>query len=222
MSTSPIKSQAMKLREKGYVYAQISKELGVPKSTVYSWVAHIQLSENQTHMLRSYQLAKRRDTITRLAEIRKARTFEQEVELRIQARNIVDDQTLTLNNKKVICAVMFWCEGGKDISSGVKFINSDPLMISSFLKLLRECFTIEESKLRALIHLHEYHDASKQLSYWSGITGIPVTQFHKPFLKPNTGKNIHLGYPGCVSVRYGDVRLGKLLKMIYSEFGKTI
>lgn len=116
---------------------------------------------------------------------------------------------------------MFWCEGEKDVRSGIRFINSDPVMIQTFLSLLRTSFPIKEEKFRALVHLHGYHDPVEQQRFWSEVTGIPLERFHKPYLKPNTGRNTRPGYPGCISIRYQDSSLGKALKMIYSEFGKS-
>jgi hypothetical protein len=72
------------------------------------------------------------------------------------------------------------------------------------------------------VHLHDYHNADHQQLYWSGVTNIPLNQFHKPYLKPHTAKNKRPGYPGCLSLRYLDSRLGNLLKMIYIEFSKSI
>jgi hypothetical protein len=120
-----------------------------------------------------------------------------------------------------MCSLLFWAEGQKDVRAGVTFINSDPNMIQTFLKLFRHSFEVDESKFHALVHLHEYHDTKVQLEYWSKLTGIPLKQFWKPYLKPHTGKNKRIDYPGCISIRYLDSQFGKLLKMIYIEFSKS-
>ena len=117
---------------------------------------------------------------------------------------------------------MYWCEGGKDVRAGLQFINSDPILIATFLKYFREAFNLDEAKFRALIHLHDYHDPRKQLAYWSEITQIPEAQYHKPYIKPHSGVQKRPNYPGCVSVRYLDSTLGKTMQMIYSELGQKI
>lgn len=61
--------------------------------------------------------------------------------------------------QKLLCAVLFWAEGSKN--GTIKFTNSDPKMISVFLKLFRATFEIDEKKLRAIVHIHEYHNDSE-------------------------------------------------------------
>lgn len=158
------------------------------------------------------------DKIDNLATVNKRKREERDKLIGEQAKEVVDNLVLDTNHQKLICSVMFWCEGGKDIAAGIRFINSDPKMVNTFLTLLRSSFDIDEAKFRALIHLHEYHNPDKQLQYWSNITNIPANQFYKSFKKGNTGSNKKEGYPGCVSIRYLDKSLGKLLKMIYTEF----
>jgi len=59
---------------------------------------------------------------------------------------------------KLLCSFLFWTEGGKSTDSYVFFINSDQKMVATFLKLLRGSFKVDEKKLRAMVHIHEYHD----------------------------------------------------------------
>lgn len=152
------------------------------------------------------------------ARVRKAQT--RDALLLEQANAIVAHSNLDNNQGRIICAVMFWCEGEKSTSSGLRFMNSDPTMMRLFITLLRKGFTIDESKFRALLQLHDYHEELRQIQFWSEITDIPPVQFHKSYIKPHTSKNTREGYPGCMSLRYGDANLAKLLKMIYSNLGK--
>lgn len=213
-----IKQKAINLRRNGSLYSEISDELGVSKSTAYSWTRSIPLTKRGKKLLDSKKQKSQIDKIDNLAVINKRRRIKRDELIEEQAKEIVEGLTVNSSYRKLICSVMFWCEGGKDIAAGIQFINSDPKMVSTFLKLLRQSFDIDESKFRALLHLHEYHDPAKQLQYWSNITNIPTSQFHKPYQKPNTGLNKKENYPGCVSIRYLDRSLGKLLQMIYTTY----
>lgn len=203
------------------MFAEIARELEIAKSTAYSWTHGLHLSQGEKNRSEARLRVAQQAKVTHLAALNKQRHKERDDLLGESARKIVEHAPLSLDHKKLLCSVLFWCEGGKDVRGGIQFINSDPAMIQKFLSLLREGFPIQENKFRALIHLHEYHNQEKQLRFWSKVTEIPISQFHKPYLKPNTGKNTRIGYPGCVSIRYLDSALGKLLKMIYSEFGKS-
>jgi len=83
------------------------------------------------------------------------------------------------------------------------------------LKSLRLGFALDESRFRGLIHLHSYHDPKKQLAFWSDVTGIPKSQFQKPYLKPNTGVRKRKNYQGCLSLRYGEAKIARKLDAIY-------
>ncbi len=94
----------------------------------------------------------------------------------------------------------------------------DPSLIALFLDLLRKGFKINESKLRILMHLHNYHDEVIQKEFWSIVTNIPFAQFHQSYWKPNTGKRKHAHYPGCIALSYYDAKIAKELKAIYNAF----
>lgn len=68
------------------------------------------------------------------------------------------------------------------------------------------------------MHLHEYHIEKKQKNFWEKVTEIPAKQFHRSYLKPNTGKRKRLNYPGCVTVTYYNARVAKELATIYNAF----
>lgn len=202
------------------MYSEIAKKLDVSKSTAYSWTSKAPLSKYQINLLQNKLKKLRAEQIRKFVVIHKQKRAEKDLLINNSAATIVKNVNFSKNTKRLLCATLFWCEGGKDVNSGIRFINSDPLLVSKFIDLFRESFDIDETKFRALLHLHEYHDKSKQLLYWSGITKIPTKQFYNPYLKPNTGKNFRVNYPGCISLRYLDSSFAKLLRAIYLEFGK--
>ncbi len=211
---------ATNLRKKGFLYSEISKELEVAKSTVYSWLKDMQLSELEVRSIKENLHRAQLKKVKHLKIVNKKIMDSNSKSLREKAKNIVKDAKLSRSHEALLCATLFWCEGGKNIGSGIQFINSDPYMIEVFMKLMRRSFDIDEAKLRALIHLHDYHDINKQTVFWSEVSGIPLNQFYQPYIKPHTGKNKRDGYPGCVSIRYHDAAFGKLLQMIYNEFSQ--
>jgi hypothetical protein len=214
-----LKNQAIILRKKGYFYSEIAAKLGVSKSSAHLWTSSIALTDARQKLIESKLHAAKRNNATRLALTNRQRRDAQDEVIRAEARQIVHNLSLDSVHRKLLCAVLLWCEGGKT-TSDVRFINSDPAMVKTFLDLFRASFSLDESKFRALLHVHEYHDQHARLLYWSEVTNIPLSQFHRPYVKPHTGKNTHNGYPGCISIRYHDSTLGKMLKMIYTEFGK--
>ncbi len=196
--------------------------LKVAKSTVYGWTHHVEFMQVQQAALRERLRISRVPNYVRMTEAKQRLRSVEDTAINAEAGRTVQDAQLTDNGWKLILAVLFWCEGQKDTGEGIKFINSDPQMVRLFLHILRTQFPLQESKFRALLHLHDYHDEQEQLKFWSDVTRIPISQFHRSYRKPHTGKNTRDGYPGCISIRYSDVRLAKTLKMIYSTVGTSV
>ena len=118
---------------------------------------------------------------------------------------------------KLCCALLWWCEGNKN-SSFVRFTSSDNTLIENFISLLRNSFVVDESKFRVLVHIHSYHNDDAQKKYWSKITGIPLSQFHKSYQKTNTGIRSKENYQGCIALTYYDARIAKELEALYNVF----
>lgn len=214
------KKRAIQLRRKGQLYSEIATKLNISPSTAKLWTQDLILNEAEDLRLTKRQHLLKLRRVQEL-NIRRKRLREDDLtKQRAYARTIVKSVKHSQEYRQLLCSVLYWCEGTKDTSSGIKFTNSDPALIRSFLSLLRTSFTIEEDKFRILMHLHTYHNEAQQRQFWSRVTNVPPQQFHKSYIKPNTGTRRKLDYPGTISLRYLDSGLGKLLKMIYSEYGR--
>jgi len=206
--------KAKRLRSRGYSLKEISRELDVSKSTVSRWLCNYPLSKQALKRLKKRGLEARvKSAKTKFKKRRKRRE-----RLLQSSKKFLESVRLTKDHQKIICALLYWCEGGKDTSSGIKFTNSDPLLVKTFLKLFRSAFNIEESKLHVLLHLHSYHDRKKQKEYWSQITGIPIGQFYKIYQKSHTGKRTKEDYPGCAVISYFDAEIMREIRSLYEAF----
>lgn len=206
--------RAIELREQGYSVNEIVERLSVAKGSVSVWVRNVALTpEARTRLLTKIKLGQ---MVSAERKHERMRTLlEDYFETALQEIRNEDFYTL---HKKVLCALLYWCEGVKNHYNGVAFINSDPRMIQLFLRLFRESFDVDERKIKPRIHLHEYHDPQKQLHFWSEVTGIPEAQFSKHYLKPNTGKRIRKDYPGCLTLKYGSNDMARRLLSIAKAF----
>jgi hypothetical protein len=117
-------------------------------------------------------------------------------------------------------SLLYWCEGSKN-DRRVVFMNSDPLLVKAYLKLLRAAFSINEEKIRAVLHLHEYHNIKKAIKYWSKITKIKTNNFFI-YHKNNSGKRKKTNYYGCLSIRYGDSKILDEILLIIRRFSEII
>ena len=213
------KSYAIELRKKGYSLFEIANKLNIAKSTSSLWLRNIELNtkaRNRIEERRSLARSKAGQTVKNRVKHRRNR-------LDVISKELISKLNITNNSQlcKLLCSFLYWGEGNKT-GYRVGFINSDPIMIGAFIKLFRRSFILNESKFRALVHLHEYHDETEIKKYWSKITNIPLSQFTKSYLKPHTGKIIRQGYKGTLRITYADTRIVDELKAVYNELAKSL
>lgn len=211
-----IKERAITLRRRGYSLKEISELLKIAKSTASVWLANIALSTNAQKRLAQKQILGQYKTV--LLKRRQKNLLRKANEAK--AYEVIKNIPFSKEYIKLCCALMWWCEGNKN-SSFLRLTSSDVTLIRNFLSLLRKGFMLDESKFRALVHLHAYHNDYKQKRFWSQVTEIPLGQFHKSFQKNNSGKRTKENYPGCIAVTYYDARIAKELEALYNVFTKS-
>ena len=115
---------------------------------------------------------------------------------------------------KIAGVMLYWGEGSQWAGEKiVDFANSNPEMISLFLKFLREICGTNENKLRAYLYCYANQEPKVILKYWSKITEIPKSQFTKPYVrrdyrKSKEGKMRN----GLIHIRYNDKKLLDLIR----------
>lgn len=198
-------------RLEGISAEELSKRYSIPRGTVYYWVRSIILPEKAKQKLRSNSDLGRQAGRRTIQQNR-----EQDIkDIKAGAATVLKSLSFDVSNLKYFCALLFWAEGAK-MQSSLRFTNSDPLMIQTFLLLLRNSFSIDESKFRVTVHIHSYHDDCEMKAYWSEVTGIPIAQFYRSYRKPHTGKTKKEGYRGCIMIYYYDAKIAKELKYLYT------
>lgn len=214
--SSAVRIRAAKLRKSGKSYLQIQRELSVPRSTLCTWLGH-KYPEVFTEKLRLQHLHRIREIAA--ASIRKIKQSRDEIYVlrgKAMARQIDTKDLLYL---KSLLAMLYWAEGTKHRRvSGLRFANTDPQMILLYMALLRKAYPIEEKKLRMRIHVHYYHDIEKTRLYWSNLTGIPLEQFGKIWLKPRSKtRKFRENFMGLCFVSYLDSTIRKeILGLAYA------
>lgn len=179
MWDNEIREQARQLRKNGTSYQDICKTLGkrIPKGTLAHWCRGIELPE---HVLKE-----RRDTqLTHLARARikavainaKARTAMLK-ELRDINRPLLNVMEVT-SVSKIALVMLHLGEGSKTRRGTVCFANSNHAIIELYLRLLRRCYQLDETKFRCTVQCRADQDTEELERYWSGITRIPRNQFY--------------------------------------------
>lgn len=207
-----IKKEAVKLRKSGYSIKEIAKKLDIAISSSSIWLRNVQISPTGQDRMTKHK-EQNRYKMQQLWIEKRLRQYELNI---VKAEKILTYLNLKENNiSKLICAILFWAEGNKDFSH-IRFTNSDPTMISTFLKYFRQAYVLDEKKFRACIHLHEYHNSKEIHKFWSNITQIPLNKFRKAYLKPHTGIRKKDAYKGCITIYYFDSLIAHELEALYN------
>ncbi len=206
--------KAIILRKSGHSLKEIANKLDVAKSSVSMWVREVELSSAaEKRLLTKIKLGQ-----FIAAKNKLAKTKAIEDKYFDEALNSINTLNIGGYYSKLLCALIYWCEGSKSNKNGINFVNSDYKLVKTFLRLLRESFELDERKFRPCIHLHSYHNVQEQLDFWSNITDINKRQFIKPYMKINSGKRIHDNYQGCIAIRYHSNDLARRLNSIAKAF----
>lgn len=212
------KGKALKLRLKGYSLNEVSHLFKISKSTASAWLKNINLDQKAQNRL------KRRHILGQYKAMKTAKSKRDLMKNKIDKISLNSIKNIKLNKElfKLLCSFLFWTEGGKSTDSYVFFTNSDPKMVATFVKLIRNSYKLDERKFRAMVHIHEYHDEKDIKDFWSQVTNIPLTQFSKSYKKNNTGKRIRDNYMGTIRIRYYDYKIALELRSFYNTFVQVI
>lgn len=104
--------------------------------------------------------------------------------------------------------LLYLGEGSKRNNETVDLANCDKRIVLIFLRMLKEIYGVDRTRIRVLIYCHDNKNPSDLISYWSTKTGIPKSQFTKPYIKYGSNGQVDDKMKhGLVHIRYSDKRL---------------
>jgi hypothetical protein len=182
-----LQEKARVFRAEGRTLLDIATELGVAKASVSVWVRDVPFEPRARRA--SVDRRPHPQHVARLAEI-------EACDLRGVERigRLSDEAFLAAG------AALYAGEGAK---GALNFANTNAEMVAFFCRWLRRYFTIDESRLRVRVYLHDGLDLDGAEGFWSEITGVPRSQFRAPYRAkrdPTMRRNKH--EHGCVYVGY--------------------
>ncbi len=216
-----IKHKVRRLRSQGWSLGEISRKMKIPKNTLSGWIKDIQLTREQKERIGEKILTSAAIGRPLAAKLQheKIEKWKQNIKKRTEKY-----EKLAWDNPeigKLICGLLYLCEGSKYPSSKAMFFgNSDPEIIKSFLILLRRYFNIREEKLHCRIMPRWDQNIDELQSYWSDITKIPLERFYKttPDKRTKGKPTAKKDYRGVCTISYCDTSLQFELQSI----GETV
>lgn len=216
MAKSKEKNQALKLRHKGESIKDISKKLGVSKSTASLWCRDVKLTPKQVQRLHKKMLRGSYRGRLKGARIQYERRLKRNKELKREGFNKIgkcSDRDLL-----VAGAAVYWGEGSKS-ERKVRIGNSDPKMIKFMLKWFTRVWNIKRNRFTLHVGINEIHkDRVEEVEeYWSKVAKIPRKQFIKTTLIKAKNKKAYDNFP----VHYGvlTIRVKRPVELHYQIMG---
>lgn len=169
------RDKARLLRKQGHSMNEIVNVLGVAKSSVSLWVRNIKLTDRQRR-----KLSKKGHSLDAIEKRRSAR-IRNEFNRRQTVFQAAKQEIVKVSQRDLfhIGLGLYWGEGSKYSRGSVCFYNSDPRLIQMMKRFFIEVCRVPPARLKGQVLLHPHLKARRAEKYWSGISGIPLSQFQK-------------------------------------------
>jgi hypothetical protein len=200
------KELVQSLRHQGLSYREIFSRIpfSLSKSTVSRWCKDIELTPERLDRLdRLFKDGSYRGRLLGRKTTQHRRVAEIEA---IEAKARAEAAEWRRNELWVAGLMLYWAEGSKTRQVGVS--NSDPRLVTFMMKWFRECCRVPEAKLKAYLNIHSGQDDISVKEFWSRVTGLPLSQFGKSYVKKEgTGHRKNRPYRGTVRISICDTNL---------------
>jgi hypothetical protein len=216
-----VKEKVLKARKSGKTYRELTSTFGIPKSTLSYWFGEslghpYDQSKQLAHLERIRPLAHL--AIQKRIE-HKAKTLTEKIKSELK-----DYPTENRGLKKLFLSALYWAEGAKHAGvNGLRFVNTDPKLSHLYITLLRQCYVIDEAKLRVRLHLHYYHGIKDTRRTWSELLKIPESQFGKIYIKKrSSSKKFRKNFGGICFIIYGNSEIRMELMELAKQYHSLV
>jgi len=200
---SQFKPKAITLRKQGWSYKEIRQEVPVSKSTLSLWLKDIPLSSTQRERLYTKQVS----ILARGSQSQKERR-KREIAVIVKGAENEIKIPISFEAYRLFGVAVYWGEGSKH--GGFSFTNSDPHLVLFMVNWFQNIFGVTQNDLVASLNIYSQQNDKELKQFWSDLTGIPLENFRKSFVKPpNKGYKKNTLYYGTIRVR---VRRGTDMK----------
>lgn len=205
----------------GKTYPEIREKFLIPKSTLSVWFKNAGKKPDRKRQL---EHLKRVRPIA-LATIRRNRENRIALATGIAEKELGQLPLKKRSVQKAFLAMLYWAEGAKSDRTGLRFVNTDPVLAKLYISLLRSAYSLDEGRIRIRIHLHYYHRHREAIAFWSKLLEVPSSQFGKIYVKKRSVlKRFRKNFQGICFINYFDgairrelLSLGRQIAKKYTE-----
>ncbi|TSC89886.1 MAG: Uncharacterized protein G01um10143_376 [Parcubacteria group bacterium Gr01-1014_3] len=213
------KHKAIYLRRRGLSIGRIEKELKIHRSTLSGWFKNVELTKEQkSNLIKRWKngLVKAREVASQWHRNEKQKRLlvaQKEAEAVLNNLNMRNKATL-----EIALAMLYMGEGIKSKDS-TGMGNSNPLLLKSFVYMLKNFYLIPDDKLRCDLYLRADQSPEKMKKFWSKELDLPIENFKFVNLDKRTiGSKTYPSYKGVCAVSCGNVAIKRKLLNISKGF----
>ena len=217
-----VRREVLRMGKLGKTYPEIRERFFIPKSTLSVWFKNAGKKPDRRRQLEHLK----RVRPMALATIHRNKEKRVALAAKIAKREL---SMLPLKNRsvqKALLAMLYWAEGAKsEMTGGLKFVNTDPVLAKLYISLLRSAYSLNESRIRIRLHLHYYHQHREAIAFWSKLLEVPGSQFGKIYVKKRSvQRRFRKNFQGICFINYFDgavrrelLSLGEQIARRYSK-----
>lgn len=188
------KKEAIKLRKRGLSYNEIKKQIPVAKSSLSLWLKNISLKPEQRERLYTKQI----EILSRGPQSQRERR-KREIEKIIEEAGSEIQLPISDEAYKLFGVALYWAEGNK--TKSFEITNSDPYLVAFMVKWFKEMFGVKIKTLKSRLNIYPQQNDIKIKKFWSQLTGIPLKNFGKTYVKPlSSGYKKNNLYYGTIKI----------------------
>ena len=122
----------------------------------------------------------------------------------------------------LVAGLMLYYGEGAKTGHTVDFANSDPMLLSLFLKFLKDICGIDEKKLRFYLYCFSDQNSQSLIRFWCSHLSVKRGQFTKPYVRSTLNKGKRTMANGVLHIRYSDKRLLEKILSLGREVASTL
>ncbi len=173
-----LKTKAIIFRKDGLSYGDIKKKLNVSKSTLSYWLKDVPLEEKYKKKFYTNRIL----NLAQGTQSQKERRGREIAEIIKKAKQEISE-SISLESYRLFGAALYWAEGNKKHDLAVT--NSDPHLILFMVRWFEKIFGVSpKNGFKAHLNIYPQQNEKHIKQFWSELTGIPLENFGKSFIKP--------------------------------------
>ncbi len=121
---------------------------------------------------------------------------------------------------KALSLGLYWGEGSKYNPISIRLANSDPSLLRTFIKFLRDICGVNPQKIKLWLTIHDDISIEKALNFWSDQLNMPLSQFSKTVVINHRGNATYKNksFYGTATVCVHNMKLRQIMQKWLEDY----